>query len=410
MNLRIGPYEIKQRTMYSKFTIRDIRTNEYISSKDIEDFDEIIKSYNEQYLHPEDYFEINHNTIVGIKDIVNQKDIKYLFIPDGMKTIGKEAFKSKNFRFVSLPETLTSIEAGVFFACTNIEYIDVPKSVSYIGPYAFGYCISLEEIKLHANINSLEHGLFDGCKSLKKIEIPDSVEVIFDNAFEDCKSLESVKLPKHLKALSDCSFGSCTSLSKIDLPNTLKKLGRYCFADSGLKDVIIPDTIDEMCEAVFMNCKCLEYVKLPNNITTLPFALFQGCTKLNGISLPGGVTTFQSNEYYFPAFAKSGITSLTFNYDLVKINKADESCPYDLLFKTKIHKLVIGEKVQVITPDLFETSGIQITSIDYLGTKEEFEYFKKNNLELFKKLTNVEEVNFPRIEMKISISREEQER
>ena len=51
---------------------------------------------------------------------------------------------------VSLPQTLTVLERGVFYNCTSLEEITIPATVKEIGDYAFFECSNLHSIYLHA--------------------------------------------------------------------------------------------------------------------------------------------------------------------------------------------------------------------------------------------------------------------
>lgn len=58
-------------------------------------------------------------------------------IPDGVTSIGANAFQHCAFEAISLPNTLDNIQTNAFGDCENLKTITIPASVTYIGPSAF---------------------------------------------------------------------------------------------------------------------------------------------------------------------------------------------------------------------------------------------------------------------------------
>ena len=115
-------------------------------------------------------------------------------IPEGAFT------NSTTFEFcatltgITLPNTVTSLEANAFSSCENLVSITIPNSVTSIGQSAFASCFSLTGITLpdNAGFTTIAGYTFAGCSSLTSITIPSSVTSIGGSAFFDCDSLTSV--------------------------------------------------------------------------------------------------------------------------------------------------------------------------------------------------------------------------
>ena len=75
---------------------------------------------------------------------------------------------------VAIPEGITTIGKEAFYRCSNLESVTIPTSVKKIEKHAF-------------------HG-----SSLKTVIIPDGVESIEYSAFCYCENLESVFIPKSI--------------------------------------------------------------------------------------------------------------------------------------------------------------------------------------------------------------------
>ena len=79
--------------------------------------------------------------------------------------------EDKNIKYVSIPDFVTTIDYGAFRECESLIKIDFPDSVRSIGDEAFYGCTSLTEINIPSSITYISDEIFLDCKSLKKIKI-----------------------------------------------------------------------------------------------------------------------------------------------------------------------------------------------------------------------------------------------
>ena len=91
---------------------------------------------------------------------------------------------------------VTSIGESAFDADYNdvsvLESVSIPASVTAIDAYAFYDCANLAGISLPAGLESIGRGAFGGCVSLTSVTIPADVTTIGDYAFSGCEALETV--------------------------------------------------------------------------------------------------------------------------------------------------------------------------------------------------------------------------
>lgn len=110
--------------------------------------------------------------------------------------VGQNAFRDcSTITAISLPKTLSIIEASAFQGCTMLETINTPQPLSEIGDFAFDGCSALKEFSLDASISKLGKGCFRGCTSLKTMKFPSSFTEIPDEAFCGCSSLDEIRCP-----------------------------------------------------------------------------------------------------------------------------------------------------------------------------------------------------------------------
>ena len=73
----------------------------------------------------------------------NRDDIVEVAFPDGVETIGFNAFENcRRLEKVEFPESLKSIESEAFINCTSLKVADYGSNVK-VAPDAFKGCINL---------------------------------------------------------------------------------------------------------------------------------------------------------------------------------------------------------------------------------------------------------------------------
>lgn len=167
-----------------------------------------------------------------------------LVLPEGMTTILADTFLDhQNLISVSIPASITKIEDGAFFGCSQLEIVTIPdgSALTEIGKRAFSHC-----------------------KNLKSIDIPDGVTVISSGAFESCTSLSKVTIPYGVTTFESYSFNGCESLQTIDIPDTVTAIEAFAFQWTGLKSVTIPKNV-RSCEGAFIYSQQLTSIKVASD-------------------------------------------------------------------------------------------------------------------------------------------------
>ena len=123
-------------------------------------------------------------------EIVNGRLIKYhgeggdVIIPDGVTSIGKEAFLCcSKLKSVNIPDSVTSIGDSAFEGCSGLISVMIGSSVTNIGNFAFLECSSLTSVNFPDSLRSIESWAFRDCRNLDSAVIPDDIEIIEYMAF-----------------------------------------------------------------------------------------------------------------------------------------------------------------------------------------------------------------------------------
>ena len=142
-------------------------------------------------------------------------------IPNSVTSIGAEAFSAcSGLTSITIPSGVTSIGEGAFAACSNLTSIEIPSSVTSIGNDAFSACSSLTSINIPSGVTSIGNMAFSHCRSLTSINIPSSVTSIDGFAFQHCSSLTSINIPSSVTSIGNRAFYKCTSLESITSQST----------------------------------------------------------------------------------------------------------------------------------------------------------------------------------------------
>jgi len=142
---------------------------------------------------------------------------------------GYSVYHAKNFseKDVIIPSThdktpIVSIEAGAFAGDSTIETLTLPLTLKNIGNGAFANCVNLKKVTF-ANCD-------ESSIAYAEDEIVGSLELIEAGAFEGCINLEEVVIPEGVIEIQDKVFAN-TGIVNISIPNSIEKIGKDVFAD-----------------------------------------------------------------------------------------------------------------------------------------------------------------------------------
>ena len=130
--------------------------------------------------------------------------------------IGEDAFKAcKNIKSVTIPSSITYINAYAFFDCDYITSIVIPESVKTIGMGAFENCDQLATVTLNTGLTDIADYAFQHCKVLTGLTLPEGLVTIGSGAFQDCVALTAITIPATVKSIGDAAFYRCSALAQV---------------------------------------------------------------------------------------------------------------------------------------------------------------------------------------------------
>lgn len=296
-----------------------------------------------------------------------------LNVLSGVTTIRSKACYSANITSVTLPSSLTTIEASAFAGCSVLETITFPDNVTEIGASAFFGCVKLFSIYFGSGLTSIgdsafgSNGVLDSTTTIdftdatmiptagttifknrlkagSKIYVPSSLYSTWTTATnwsEYASYMEGVKVAGLYNSsgtlvstwqqlvdagtitVNSAGYGitACsTSLSgNLVIPISITGIGSYAFKNcTGLTGVTFHDGITNIYTSAFEGCTGLTgTLTLPKGLTAIGQSAFEDCTGLTGtLIIPDGVKTIGNSAFA----ACSGISGLVLGSSLESIN------------------------------------------------------------------------------------------
>ena len=249
------------------------------------------------------------NEVAARSEIRNGVLVKYngaaekIVIPDGVKTIGENAFKSCNtIKSVVIGADVTTIESFAFAYCTNLTQVTIQDPVKVIGSYSFASCSNLSQINL-GNVTEIQYQAFNWCSKLTTVHIPASVTKVDGESFSWCKGLTSITVdarnPKFKSVDGNLytkdGYGilkyACAKKDKtFTVPEGIHLIGEHAFDSSvNLTTVSLPSTVTVIDGMAFYGCDNLSKINIPEGVTTIDSYAFSGCKSMYSITLPRGL-------------------------------------------------------------------------------------------------------------------------
>ena len=132
--------------------------------------------------------------------------------------------------------------------------------------------------------------LIDAVGDIEKLRIPEGVAWFDTGLGFKLYGLKEVVLPRSMEVLYDECFENCTQLSKVNIPKNLKVLKDGCFSNTGFEHLDLSKThIEEIEGGCFQGCKRLKSIVLPKTLNydniDVPEQIigFVGCSNLEQV-------------------------------------------------------------------------------------------------------------------------------
>ena len=251
-------------------------------------------------------------------------------IPEGITSINTGVFAGSKITKVTVPSSITKLEANAFNGCTLLKEAVVGCNTSQNG--IFSGCTALTKVTFKEGVTTLTGKCFDGCTALETIELPKSLETITGNVIMTCTGLKNIVLAEDgifklkdnmlIKNETEISLSITSAITgELVIPEGIKTIGDAAFSGAEITSVKFADTVEELGEDAFYNCKnlktvtfgtsdklttigayafqatAIESIVIPNSVVKMEKYVFGECASLKSVTLPDTLTDVGEKQF-----------------------------------------------------------------------------------------------------------------
>lgn len=239
-----------------------------------------------------------------------------------LKKVPTNSFNNSKIKTIVFPEGVEEIDTNAFINCPYLDFLNIPKTLKRINGCFLNNCgnnidlLDLSSVPMETLSYNFIHSCFINTLilplSLKRIDMR---TITFSNInklvisgnrkmclFKDAFLLTHIAELDLSKANITCLNSSTFLKANIDsiiLPEVLHVIGTQCFAESAIKSIIIPKSVEYIEKKAFNRCMQLKNVIFNNKINSIPKYCFAGCHFLKGIyfKYPSEITTIEEKAF-----------------------------------------------------------------------------------------------------------------
>ena len=293
-----------------------------------------------------------------------------LKFPSTLKRVGVGAFNCVSaqgtIQKVDFNEGLEIIDDSAFVGAYFKEILSLPSTIKKIGSYAFANCTAITKFVFPKSLEELGDNAFAGATGILNIDIQTGntnfkvqENVLYNYEMTKAVMCPSGKtdltiIPEGVEEIGDYAFYMVDQCQDYQFPTTLKRIGKQAFAHCyGLRSFVIPDSVEEIGENCFDLCEKLSSITIGSGLKHITSEAFIECRSLKTIEIPSTVKSIGKS-----AIAGSGLTSITFNEGLEKIEEFafysfDGSDDYSTTPASSLTTLVLPNSLTTIESSAF---------------------------------------------------------
>ena len=313
--------------------------------------------------------EIQAYTFAGCDKLTRVK------LPENLKSISQYMFLDcPDLEVIKIPQGVKSIGKGAFKGCTSLKYVIIPNTAINISKYAFSSDVKFivkskddeksKDLEAKLGVNAI-------CNDQKTIELVDSfiVDVLDVNIGKPSKDVQKyTKLADYIKAknapkeevkakqsdevakaeaedkkpVADAESGEGVAqgtkvvigtgktiigpddiknndeLVNVEIADSVKEIMDSTFANcKNLKNFRLSQSIDSIGESIFQNCVSLQSIEIPNRVSWIDSKAFAGCENLIEVSIPTKVKSISKDAF-------KGCPNVSFKFRYIDSKKESE--------------------------------------------------------------------------------------
>jgi len=245
---------------------------------------------------------------IADKTFNDLRRIKYVKLPDGLKTIGTSAFKNSGINTIDIPSSVTSIKNEAFYG-SYLRHINIPENsnMTSIGEYAFCRCNLLKEFVMPNSVTSLGGYAFYECTALNKMVLSDGLTSLPEYCCNNCSAVKELHLPSNVKSIGSHFMYGANNVKELIFPESLRSIGENAFAGlHKVESLVFPEGLNALGRGAFHNSANIKTVELPSGVSSYN-ETFRGCTKIETVICRAATPPTISSDP-FKSITKANVT------------------------------------------------------------------------------------------------------
>ena len=215
------------------------------------------------------------------------KEVGWLLDKDGVLTVSKDFeldspcdfpwhSEELSVKKIVVTDGVTKISSGEFSGCDNVTSVNISASVKNIEVASF----NLFDNKINSIIVDAKNPVYDSRDNCNAIIETEANKLIF--------GCNKTVIPNSVREIDNDAFENCKGLESITVPKGFTTLP--LFRNCGLKSITIPLSVTSVGDCTFEGCKNLTAIVIPESVTEIGESAFEGCVNLAIVNIPKGVT------------------------------------------------------------------------------------------------------------------------
>lgn len=303
--------------------------------------------------------------VVADQAYYRNQELTAVKIPEGIEEIGQFAFARSSIEQVNVPDGVKTIGYGAFYHCDSLRQVTLPDSIECVEPQAFTYTKWMESFlsgKTDSDFLIAGNVLIAYRGNDSVVTIPEEVSVIGAEVFQNHSEIRQVICPGDLTVIGEAAFSGCKQLKDVILGDKVTKIKDRAFADSGLRTITLPESLQEEGLLVFPSGAEVVYEgNLPadsyeNTASRLSNAAYRGRTQDNTSQTQEPKVTVTGSV----PRAQAELEGAADSYELQIKNGGKEAFAqaYERIYGEKL-----PEDITVYELELTDDSGVPITKL-----------------------------------------------
>ena len=312
--------------------------------------------------------------------------LQFISIPEGVTSIGNNAFESTLIPYIEFPESLNALGHNIFLSCDNLKIICAPRnceavvnakvigegekvnislweydengSIIAMEGYTAGDAFEIKDKNLILKDDELlsdQQGIIYSVKNGKEVSIvgykykypsgrgkkkktsrvrhaskglviPTILEGYPVTKIEEHAFFCADKLesiPSTVTSIENSAFMYCSALTNIVIPQSVTNIGYGAFRHcNSMTNIILGENILNLGDYAFDGCSNLLSVDVPNSILSIKEGVFKNCANLQSVHTGSSLTNIGKVAFE----GCTNLKSMTIHENLLTMEETFETC------------------------------------------------------------------------------------